>query len=87
MEFLRMKIWHEGKKIYLDQTAYLDKVVEHFRMSNAQGAQTPLPGGHIPQESKGQSDPEFHQKYQLIVGSLLYIMLGTCPDITSLNLF
>ena len=34
-EFLRMKIRHEGKKIFLDQTAYLDKVVEHFGMSNA----------------------------------------------------
>ena len=80
-EFLRMKIWHKGKKIFLDRTAYLDKVVEHFGMSNAQGAQTPLPGGYIPQESKGQSDSEFCQKYQLIIGSLLYIMLGTCPDI------
>ena len=81
-EFLRMKIWCEGKKIFLDQTTYLDKVVEHFGMSNAQGAQTPLPGGYVPPESEGQSDPDFRQKYQSIIGSLLYIMLRTCPDIT-----
>ena len=81
-EFLRMKIQHEGKKIYLDQTAYLDKVVERFGMSNARGAVTPLPGGYVPTESKGQCDPEFRQKYQSIIGSLLYITLGTCPDIT-----
>ena len=81
-EFLRMKIRHEGKKIFLDQTAYLDKVVEHFGMSNAWGAQTPLPGGYVPVESKDQSDPEFRQKYQSIIGFLLYIMLGTRPDIT-----
>ena len=80
-EFLRMKIWHEGKKVYLDQTTYLDKVVERFGMSNAQGAVTPLPGGYVPTESQGQCDPEFHQKYQSIIGSLLYIMLGTRPDI------
>ena len=34
-EFLRMKIRREGKKIFLDQTAYLDKVVKCFEMSNA----------------------------------------------------
>jgi reverse transcriptase-like protein len=28
-EFLRMKIWCEMKKIFLDQTDYLNKVVEH----------------------------------------------------------
>jgi hypothetical protein len=39
-EFLRMKIWREGKKIFLDQTAYLDQIVEHFGMSNARGATT-----------------------------------------------
>jgi hypothetical protein len=81
-EFLRMKIRREGRKIFLDQTAYLDKVVERFGMSNARGAQTPLPGGYVPEESKGQCDPEFRQKYQSIIGSLLYIMLGTRPDIT-----
>ena len=47
-EFLRMKIRREGKKIFLDQTAYLDKVVERFGVSNARGARTPLPGSYVP---------------------------------------
>ena len=51
-------------------------------MSNARGAQTPLPGGYVPIESKGQCSPEDRTTYQSIIGSLLYIMLGTCPDIT-----
>ena len=34
-EFLRMKIWHQGKKVFVDQTDYLHKVVERFGMSNA----------------------------------------------------
>jgi hypothetical protein len=41
-EFLRMRIWRSGKKIFLDQTQYLKKVVERFGMSNARGATTPL---------------------------------------------
>ena len=81
-EFLRMKIRREGKKIFLDQTAYLDKVVERFGMSNARGANTPLPGGYVPQESKEQCTPQDRQTYQSIIGSILYIMSGTRPDIT-----
>ena len=81
-EFLRMKIQRKGKKIFLDQVDYLDKVVERFGMSNARGAQTPLTGGYKPVESQDQCTPEFRQKYQSIIGSLLYIMLGTRPDIT-----
>jgi hypothetical protein len=81
-EFLRMRIRSEGKKIYLDQTAYLHKVVERFGMSNARGATTPLPGGYVPIESKDQCTPAFRLTYQSIIGSLLYIMLGTRPDIT-----
>ena len=76
-----MKIQLQGKKIFVDQTNYLHKVVECFGMSNAWGAQIPLPGNTVPIESKGQADPDFKQKYQSIIGSLLYIMLGTRPDI------
>ena len=81
-EFLRMKIWCEGKKIFLDQTNYLKMVVECFGMTNAKGATTPLPAGYVPVESKEQCTPEFRTTYQSIIGSLLYIMLGTCPNIT-----
>ena len=69
-------------KIFLDQVDYLKTVVECFGMSNAQGATTPLPAGYVPVESKEQCSPEFRKTYQSIIGSLLYIMLGTCPDIT-----
>jgi len=81
-EFLRMKIQHKGKNIYLNQMSYLTKVVEHFGMRNAWGASTPLPTGYVPVKSMTQCTPEFCLEYQSIIGSLLYIMLGTCPDIT-----
>ena len=77
-----MKIQCEGKKIFLIQTNYLKTVVEHFGMTNARGATTPLPAGYVPVESKGQCTPADRMTYQSIIGSLLYIMLGTHPDIT-----
>ena len=80
-EFLHMRIKCEGHKIYLDQTAYLTKVIECFGMSNARVATTPLLDGYNPTESKSTCSNKFWTEYQSIIGSLLYIMLGTCPDI------
>ena len=31
--------------------------------------------------NKGDVDPKLQAEYQSIIGSLLYLMLGTCPDI------
>src|SRR5271156_4590190 len=42
----------------------------------------PLPTGYEPVENKGTATPQFKQEYQSIIRSLLYIMLGTCPDIS-----
>src|ERR1700678_3357714 len=51
-------------------------------MSNARGAKTPLLGGYMPVESKEQYTRHKRQTYQSIIGSLLYIMIGTRPNIT-----
>jgi Reverse transcriptase (RNA-dependent DNA polymerase) len=80
-EFLRMCITQKGKDIHLDQCDYLDKVLEHFSMTNAKSAPTPLPSNWVPQLNKGKASPELLRQYQSIIGSLLYLMIGTCPDI------
>jgi hypothetical protein len=33
--------------------------------------------------NKNKSTPDLHSKYQQVIGSLLYIMLGTQPDIVA----
>jgi hypothetical protein len=76
-----MRIQRKCKKIYLDQTAYLEKVLQHFGMVNAKAATTPLPMGYNPSENKSKADPALRETFQSIIGSLLYIMLGTRPDI------
>jgi hypothetical protein len=67
--------------VYLDQTAYLDKVLKRFQMSNAKAVKTPLPEGYNPIPNTGLIDSERHSLYQQVIGSLLYLILGTCPDI------
>ena len=80
-EFLRMRIKRKNGMIYIDQVDYLDKVLKRFNMENASVAITPLPAGWRPSENKEEPDPKCRALYQSIIGSLLYIMLGTRPDI------
>jgi hypothetical protein len=80
-EFLGMKIRREGQAIYLSQTSYLRQVLERFRMQNCKFAKTPLPTGWRATKNPEQATPEFRLQYQAIIGSLLYLMIGTRPDI------
>ena len=80
-EFLRMRITRDGSKIKLDQIPYLDKVLQRFGMQNCKFASTPLPAGYVPMPNKDEVDPELRQKFQSVIGSLLFIMLGTRSDI------
>ena len=80
-EFLRMRVQRKNGKIYLDQTTYLQKVVERFGMTNSRYASTPLPAGYKPEPNPGPADAKLRSEFQSVIGSLLYIMLGTRPDI------
>jgi hypothetical protein len=80
-EFLCMRIQCKNGKIYLDQTAYLQKVLQCFKLQNANLAHTPLPEGYQPSPNMSPVDPSLHSQFQQVIGSLLYIMLGTHPDI------
>lgn len=81
-EFLRMRITRRGNKIYIDQCAYLDKILKRCGMENSKTVDTPLPAGFQPEPTKGQADSALRSKFQMVIGSLLYLMLGTRPDIS-----
>ena len=52
-------------------------------MQNAKSATTPLPAGYMPEAASADTviDPELRSRYQTVIGSLLYLTLGTRPDI------
>jgi hypothetical protein len=81
-EFLRMKITHKGHSIHLDQSAYLHVVLERCGMQNTKSAVTPLPAGYVPKPSDEPTNPERRSCFQTVIGSLLYLMLSTRPDIS-----
>ena len=80
-EFLRMRIQRRAGNIYIDQVPYLEKVLRRFGQENANPKTTPLPAGYKPTPYTGPVNPERRQRFQTVIGSLLYIMLGTRPDI------
>jgi hypothetical protein len=76
-----MRITRIGSQIHLDQRAYLETVLQRCGMQNAKAAATPLPAGYVPTPSAEVASPERRSRYQTVIGSLLYLMLGTRPDI------
>lgn len=81
-EFLRMRINKKGKMIQIDQVPYLQKVLQRYGMINAKcSANTPLPAGWKPMANTESPDPKLRTEYQSIIGSLMYLIIGTRPDI------
>jgi len=80
-EFLCMRIEYQGGKTYLDQVPYLEKILKCFGMADAKAAQTPLPTGYKPEPFDGTAMAALQSQYQSVIGSLLYLMLGTRPDL------
>ena len=80
-KFLGMKISRSDSKIHLDQCTYLRTVLEQCGMHNSKKAATPLPAGYVPIRLEVVASLELRSKYQTVIGSLLYLMLGTRPDI------
>ena len=50
-------------------------------MQNTKPAKTPMVEGYKPLVNTKPVDPQLRSQYQSVIGSLLYIMLGTRPDI------
>ena len=50
-------------------------------MTNAILAKMPMPHAYQPVTHTGVPDPTLRSQYQAIIGSLLYLILGTHPDI------
>ncbi|KAL9261973.1 Retrovirus-related Pol polyprotein from transposon TNT 1-94-like protein [Drosera capensis] len=80
-KILGMKISRDRKcgKLYLSQKRYIKKVLERFGMSNAKPVNTPL-AVHF-KLSASLSPKTKEEEAEIVVGSLMYAMVCTRPDI------
>ena len=68
--------------ISVDQTHYIQCILKHFDIQTFLPTFTPLPTDTIlTVNPKKESDTSLTTHYQQVVGSLMYAMLGTRPDI------
>jgi len=58
----------------------LEKVLAYFNVAT-NPTHTPLPSEFSFKPNEKQCDPKFHQKYQQLVSSLMYLMISLRPDI------
>jgi hypothetical protein len=78
---IRIKRDRSKKTIWIDQETYIENALKRFKLLDANTTRTPLPAGVHLIKSDTESTPELHTQYQQIIGTLLYVALGTRPDI------
>ena len=80
-EFLHMCIMCTKSGITIDQCSYLEEVLTRFQLTDTEAAITPLLTHWEPKANTGQATAAEITCYKSIIGSLLYLMIGTQPDI------
>jgi hypothetical protein len=73
-----------NRTMEIDQKEYVQTIVERFSMRDANPVYTPLPAGcedHLV-KFDGQASSSEIKNYQKLIGSLLYVQIGTRPDIS-----
>ena len=84
--YLGMRISRDRsrKRIEVDQSGYIKSVLDRFGMADANPHPTPLPAGadvHLVKNTTQATQAEI-KHYQSLIGSLLYVQIGTRPDIS-----
>ena len=72
----------KNRILRLGQRAYLEKILRDHKIADCKAAPTPMETQHLEDSSRDyQPTAEFRLQYQSALGSLMYALLGTCPDL------
>ena len=77
--YLGIKIERTVNKIFLDQSAYIKKVLKKFNMSDCEAVSTPLPSKLNYFELN--SDETYDAPCRNLIGCIMYIMICTRTDL------
>ena len=81
-QFLGLEVLRTSPNtIHLYQARFISTVLKRFQMTDCNGVQTPMESGQrllLSQESDELAD---QGEYQSLIGSLMYLVVGTRPDI------
>ncbi len=68
--------------IALSQSSYIDKILKRFGMFDCSPVTTPTEHGKILSINTAESKPDDTKRYQQLIGSLIYAVMGTRPDLS-----
>lgn len=78
--FLGLHIVRNGDRISIDQIDMFNRVLASFGMSDCYGVDSPILKGIVSPNIEN-TDNVFQDKFSRLIGCLMYIMLGSRPDI------
>jgi hypothetical protein len=78
---IRLTRDRKKKTLFIDQELYLSKMLENFGMGSTRSVRTPIDGYDSLEHLKEGEAPYDSGAYQRAIGSLMYAMIGTRPDI------
>ena len=87
-QYLGIAVNQAKDSIQLGQSQFVANLPARFGLQNCNGHTTPLePGSHSHQDTVNLSESE-QKTYQSLVGGIMYLMLGTRPDLAySISVF
>lgn len=77
--FLGMQIQQRESGFFLSQRAYVERILQRFKMANCNSAKTPVENQQSDKVNNGSLDGSI--PYRSAVGSLMYLACATRPDI------
>ena len=81
IEYSFMHIIHQNQQILTNQADYLRIILHRFQMQNAYPVPTLLPSKYYLIKHTGSIDHALQKRFQIVIGSLQYLILGTHLDI------
>lgn len=79
-QFLGIQVTKTENGYCLNQQAYINRMVASFGLDDAKGSRIPMDPGYIQLKEEVERLPN-NDKYQSLVGGLLYVSVHTRPDI------
>ncbi len=78
-----IRITYDKRKIRIDQSMYATEVLKRFKMEQCKPISTPMvPGEYLTKSLPSEIlDVDRADEYRTLVGSLLYLAMGTRPDL------
>jgi hypothetical protein len=82
-QFLGIQIeWNRQKRtLRIHQQPYIESILKRFQMDNCNGVSTPMEPNLQLVASDDDATPTKKLDYQRAIGSIMYAMLGTRPDL------